>query len=199
MHRHINMLISYKKSCILLCWLYNLSSKDALDVLKLSDQFGFELLKNTLGDRLSSFIGADNILLLLSYADMYQVTGLLSHCYTYVDGHAEEVLSSEALTKVNDHTLVLIMSRDSLCVPETLIFRAVVRWKESQSDQVSKEVMKSVLSCVRLTEIPPKLLLEEVSSSSLFEMESIMMALKVQILPDLESMKPRGVQRKLIV
>ena len=159
-------------------------------MLKLSDQFGFELLKDTLGDKLITEINMENILQLLAYADLYQVTGLLNECCAFIDQCAEDVLLSDSILSVSDHVLLLILSRDSLCVPEILIFQTVVRWKES--NKVNKEEMKEVLDCVRLTEISPRNLFGEVEKSCLFESERIMRALKTQNLLDFELMRPRG-------
>jgi BTB/POZ domain-containing protein 9 len=159
-------------------------------MLKLSDRFGFELLKDTLGEKLIVEINMENILHLLAYADLYQVTGLLNKCCAFIDQNAEDVLCSDAILTVSDHVLKVILSRDSLCTGELLIFQTVVRWKES--NKRNKEEMKAVLECVRLTEIPPRILFGDVERSCLFESESIMKALRVQNLSDFELMRPRG-------
>ena len=72
------------------------------------------------------------------------------------------------------------------------VFQTVIRWKENNDG--NDEALKEVLSCVRLTEIPPQALLSEIESSSLFERDSIILALKAQLLPDFELMKPRGIK-----
>ena len=87
---------------------------------------------------------------------------------------------------------MLILSRDSLCVPETQIFQTVVRWKER--NEVNEEVMKGILDCVRLTELTPQVLFSEIEASGLFESGHIMQALRVQMKPDIELMKPRGIK-----
>ena len=160
----------------------------------MSDQFGFEKLKEALGNELTRVVDKGNVLLLLSFADMYQVTPLLNSCCAFVDRHAQTVLSSDALADVSYHSLVHILSRDSLCVSEVLVFEAVVRWMERNKDNTDAEVTKQILDCVRLTEIPPQALFEKISPSSLFAMENIMQALRAQILPDFEIMKPRGIK-----
>ena len=164
-------------------------------MLKLSDRFGFELLKDTLGDKLIVEINMENILHLLACADLYQVTGLLNECCAFIDQHAQEVLCSDTILTVSDHVLMLILSRDSLCVPEILVFQTVIRWKES--NKVNKEEMKNVLDCVRLTEIPPRDLFGEVEKSCLFESGSMMKALRAQNLLNFELMRPRGIKRKI--
>lgn len=164
----------------------------ALDMLKLSDRFGFELLKDTLGDKLAAEIDTKNILRLLTHADLHQATSLLKQCCVFIDQHAEDVLRSDAILDVSDHVLKQILSRDSLCVPEILVLQTVVRWKER--NDVHKEAMKEVLDCVRLSEIPPRILFSEVERSCLFESESILKALRAQDLPDFELMRPRGIK-----
>lgn len=162
-------------------------------MLKLSDQFGFEPLKNAVGEKLTDVINTRNVLQLLSYADMYQVTRLLENCCAFVDRHAGSVLRSDDIASISDHVLTRILSRDSLCVPEIQIFNMVLRWKENNND-VTDEAMKRVLDCIRLSEIPPQVLLNDIVASSLFKQESIMLALKAQIMPDFELMKPRGIK-----
>ena len=162
-------------------------------MLNLSDQFGFESLKNAIGDQLTATVDLKNVLQLLSYADMYQVTKLVESCCAFVDRHAESVLCSDAIATINHHALTLILSRDSLCVPEMQVFQTVIRWKENNDG--NDEALKEVLNCVRLTEIPPQALLSEIEASSLFERGGIMLALKAQLLPDFELMKPRGIKR----
>ena len=131
-------------------------TQDALDVLKLSEQFGFEQLKDTLSDKLTVEINMENILHLLACADLFQVTGLLNKCCAFIDQHAEDVLCSDAILTISDHVLTLVLSRDSLCVPEILIFQTAIHWRER--NKVNKEEMKNVLDCVRLTQIPPRIL-----------------------------------------
>ena len=163
-------------------------------MLKLSDRFGFEVLKDTLGDKLIVEINMENILQLLACADLYQVTALLNKCCAFIDQHAEDVLRSESILTISDHVLILILSQDLLCVPEILVFQTVVCWKES--NEVFKEKMKEVLDYVHLTEIPPWNLFGEAEKSYLFESERIMRALKAQNLLDFELMRPRGMKCK---
>ena len=135
----------------------------------------------------------ETIQLLLACADMYQVTRLLDECCTFIDRHAMRILCGDAILTVSDHVLILILSRDSLCIPETQVFQTVVRWREK--NKVNEEVMKGLLDCVRLTEIPPHDLFGEIEASGLFESDHIMQALRVQMKPDIELMKPRGIKR----
>ena len=84
--------------------------QDALDMLKLSDRFGFDLLKDALGDKLIVEINIENILHLLTYTDLHQVTSLLNECCVFIDQHAQEVLRSDGILTVSNHVLTLILS-----------------------------------------------------------------------------------------
>ena len=65
-----------------------------------------------------------------------------------------------------------------------------MRWKES--NDASSEQMAKVLSCVRLSEIPPEQLFAVVEPSRLFDGNAILAAIRVQMKPELEQMQPRG-------
>ena len=168
--------------------------QEVIDVLKLSDQFGFEVLKSGLGDELVNVISRDNVLTLLSSADTYNVSTLLDKCHAFCEKYANRVLRGSAILKVSGHVLSLILSRDTLCVPEVEVFRTVVRWKES--NRLDKEEIKGVLDCVRLTEIPLLSLMGEVEASSLFDDRKILQATQAQVLPNFKLMRPRGIKSK---
>ena len=72
-------------------------------MLKLSDRFGFELLKDTLGEKLIVEINMENILHLLAYADLYQVTSLLNECCAFIDraGNKLEIIIHHSRIKVS--------------------------------------------------------------------------------------------------
>ena len=123
---------------------------------------------------------------------MYQVTGLLERCLEFIEQNADKLLSGDAILNVHGHVLALILSRDTLCVPEVKVYQTVVRWKES--NRVDREDMKEVLDCVRLTEIPLQLLMGEVLDSSLFDVEKILQAAQAQVQPNVELMRPRGMK-----
>ena len=164
--------------------------QDVVEIIKLSDQFGFDYLNKKVVRKLMTI---KDVPLLLACDVTYKIAGLPEKCYKFVDQNAE-VLSHNAIMKVSGHILSLILSRDTLCVPEFTVFRTVVRWKES--NKIDKEEMKDLLDCVRLTEIPPSLLMGEVLASSLFEDQKILQALQAQVQPNVELMRPRGIKCK---
>ena len=186
------VLLSVKKlvyhACINCVVLRNL--QDVLDVLAMADRFGFVQLKEALSEKLASVVTLKNVLHLLLYADLYQASSFLNQCLTTVDRKAEEVLSSDAFLALAHSTLSLIISRDTFFVPEMMIYHSVVCWKDFNG--VSKEELEEVLGCVRLSEIPPKDLFVTVEPAQLFKPTEITSALRVQIKPEFQQMKPRG-------
>ena len=159
-------------------------------MLAMADRFGFVQLKEALSEKLASMVTLKNVLHLLLYGDLYQASSLLNQCLATVDQKAEKVLSSDAFLTLATSTLSLIISRDTFFVPEMFVYNAVVGWKDYNG--VSKEELEEVLGYVRLSQIPPKELFRTVEPAQLFRPVEITDALRVQIKPEFQQMKPRG-------
>ena len=160
-----------------------------MDVLELCDRFGFVIAKIALSEQLATKVTLSNVLQLLVFADLYEARSLVEKCFKMIDDNTAEVLASDGLLSLPTHNLKSILSRDTLCVPEVLVFNAVHRWIDYNK---SNGDFTEVLSCVRLSQISAEELFNTVEISHLFKQEDIMNALQIQIKPDLEQMNPRG-------
>ena len=154
-----------------------------------ADRFSFTRLKDAIGEQLAERVDQKNILQILVYADLYHLPKLNESCLCFVDGHAKEILNSQAFLSLPQHNVQSIISRDSFIVSEVCIFQAVLRWKKHNSK--TREEISGILQCVRLSEIPPKVLFAIVEPCALFEEHCILGAIRVQMKPDLEQMRPR--------
>ncbi len=89
--------------------------------------------------------------------------------------------------------LAQIFNRDTFVVNESLILDAVMRWK---SQNIVLECV-SLVECVRLTQIPQQKLVDlSEREEVLFSSDKVLKALKVQIRPHWEKMRPRGKKGK---
>ena len=108
-----------------------------------------------------------------------------------VDKHAETILEAESLLTLPSDILVHILDRDTLVVDEPLIRRAVMRWMKEN------EVVGSspLVQCIRLSEIPLQMLVDLADlepGGGMFTERDVLNALKIQMKPYWEKMRPRG-------
>ncbi|KZS21506.1 BTB/POZ domain-containing protein [Daphnia magna] len=154
------------------------------DLLGLAHQYAFPELEQSVSDYLKSILSQTNMCLVYDVANLYQLRVLMEACRQYADKHATDILQSEAFLQLSPGTLCDLLQRDSFCVAEIEIFRAVLRWwhHNSYDDCVVKEdttnELNSVLKSVRLPLITLSELLNEVRPSHLVSSDVILDALK---------------------
>lgn len=154
------------------------------DLLGLAHQYAFPELEQSVSDYLKSILSQTNMCLVYDVANLYQLRALMEACRQYADKHATDILQSEAFLQLSPGTLCDLLQRDSFCVAEIEIFRAVLRWwhHNSYDDCVVKEdttnELNSVLKSVRLPLITLSELLNEVRPSHLVSSDVILDALK---------------------
>ncbi|KAK4019828.1 hypothetical protein OUZ56_001835 [Daphnia magna] len=154
------------------------------DLLGLAHQYAFPELEQSVSDYLKSILSQTNMCLVYDVANLYQLRVLMEACRQYADKHATDILQSEAFLQLSPGTLCDLLQRDSFCVTEIEIFRAVLRWwhHNSYDDCVVKEdttnELNSVLKSVRLPLITLSELLNEVRPSHLVSSDVILDALK---------------------
>ncbi|KAI9564306.1 hypothetical protein GHT06_008044 [Daphnia sinensis] len=154
------------------------------DLLGLAHQYAFPELEQSVSDYLKSILSQTNMCLVYDVANLYQLRALMEACRQYADKHATDILQSEAFLQLSPGTLCDLLQRDSFCVAEIEIFRAVLRWwhHNSYDDCIVKEdttnELNSVLKSVRLPLITLSELLNEVRPSHLVSSDVILDALK---------------------
>ncbi|XP_076030651.1 uncharacterized protein LOC143018938 [Oratosquilla oratoria] len=105
---------------------------------------------------------------------------LLNQCFEFLDAHAEEVLSSEALEELDHDTLLLICRRDNLNIPsEMSVFNAVVRWSTAEckrqfqklTDDNRRALLQDILYNVRFLAMTQEQLVTDHQGSGLLSHE----------------------------
>ncbi|XP_057371374.1 BTB/POZ domain-containing protein 9-like [Daphnia carinata] len=164
--------------------LSNMKEELVKDLLGLAHQYAFPELEQSVSDYLKSILSQTNMCLVYDVANLYQLRALMEACRQYADKHATDILQSEAFLQLSPGTLCDLLQRDSFCVAEIEIFRAVLRWwhHNSYDDCIVKEdtsnELNSVLKSVRLPLITLSELLNEVRPSHLVSSDVILDALK---------------------
>lgn len=184
------------------------------DLLGLAHQYAFPELEQAVSDYLKSILSLSNVCLVYDVANLYQLRSLMEACRQFADRQAAEILQSEAFLQlspvsilfnfrfqtqnlhfifIQQGTLCDLLRRDSFCVAEVEIFRAVQRWwqfnshfTESSSDipaastSETTDELGGVLQAVRLPLISLSELLNEVRPSNLVSADAILDALKLR-------------------
>ena len=164
-----------------------------METVEVADRFSFTALKQALGDQLSSHVSLETALLLLVNSEKYHLPNLEKTCWEFIEDESNtaKVLNCSAFLDLPEHSLVNVLSRDSLVVPEIDIFRALLRWKEGNERSV--EEMAEVLKCVRLSEFSSaQQVFSEVEPTGLFDEKTILGAVRMICSPTVTTMRPRG-------
>nr|CAH0111776.1 unnamed protein product [Daphnia galeata] len=164
--------------------LSNMKEELVKDLLGLAHQYAFPELEQSVSEYLKSILSQTNMCLVYDVANLYQLRALMEACRQYADRHATDILQSDAFLQLSPGTLCDLLQRDSFCVAEIEIFRAVLRWwhHNSYDDIVVKadstSELNAVLNSVRLPLITLSELLNEVRPSHLVSSDVILDALK---------------------
>lgn len=147
-----------------------------LEIFSLSHEYGFVELENAISDFLKNTLSIRNVCVIYDTANLFQLSQLAEVCRTFIDRQALEVIRSEAFFSLSIVTLKDIIKRDSFCAPEIDIFRAVCEWAKRNSSH-SSEVVKEIISCIRLPLISTNDLLSVVRNSGLVDPDDILDAI----------------------
>lgn len=150
-----------------------------LDILRLAHRYGLEQLVSLLSKFLNSTLRLRDVCKIFNHAIMFQLDDLVQSTSDFMDRHATEILESEELLNLSDDALIKLISRNSFCASELVIFRAVAAWCEYHS--VVGSDAEPILECVRLPLIGMKELLHEVRPLSLASADSIMDAISLKV------------------
>jgi len=174
----------------------------------LAHQYAFPELEGSISTYLKAILNQENVCLVYDIANLYQLRSLMDACRQFTDRQPSDILQSDAFLQLspvgifklnlnwvtlatnlflslNQGTLCDLLQRDSFCVPEVEIFRAVLRWWQHNSYDENSLIacestneLYSVLQAVRLPLMMLSELLNEVRPSHLVSADNILDALK---------------------
>lgn len=151
-----------------------------LDVLGLSNLYGFVELKSEISNYLKNTKNIDNICNVLDASILYDLPALTQSCFLYFDAHAEEVLEHASFKELFKDSLCSLLARDSFFASEIKIFEGVRKWIEYNSDLNATD-LREVVGNVRLPLIELEDLLDVVRSSHLLEPNQLLDAIQMQV------------------
>ena len=112
-----------------------LSGTNVLQVLYLANKYMVPSLANKCTDYLKNNVDASNVFCILSMAQQFEETGLVERCWELVDNKTEEIVRSDEFVDLDKCLLESVVKRESLCVKEIELFKAVDRWATRESEK----------------------------------------------------------------
>lgn len=159
-----------------------------LDTLGLANLYGYVELKDEISNFLKNSLRLDNVCNILDASRLYELDSLVNICYTFIDKNAEDLLSHESFKYLYKDSLMELLARDSFCVDEVIIFKAVHSWIECNSD-LKPDDIKEVVSKIRLPLINVADLLTVVRPTGILDPDTLLDAIaareqsKTRLLP----------------
>lgn len=153
-----------------------LKAKDIIiELFTLAQRYGFEKLLQSMSSEAGRLLNVENVVVFLEAAQFYQLSELVNRCLDFLDEHSVAFLKSDASSsflKAEAATLQTILSRNTFCAPESLIFVAIERWI-FENPSLSKEEKDVVLKTVRLPLIEHEKLISAVGESGFYSWKVI--------------------------
>lgn len=91
--------------------LRNLSSQCHLDILGLSNLFGYDELKDEISNFLKDSLALHNVCNILDASRLYELHSLENICYTFIDKNAEPLLKHETFKFLYKDSLIILLGK----------------------------------------------------------------------------------------
>lgn len=134
-----------------------LTADDVMSVLAVSDRFDVPELKGHCEAYIEESIDKDNVCSLLEAAKLHNSEELRRRCEDVLLEAASEILNTDEIYHLKDHTWLDLLQDDRLAADEIDIFRALIRWgKHVASGRPLQDVLAQLLPHVRYVLIQPR-------------------------------------------
>ena len=174
--------IAFERVCrYLYCDDVSLEADTVLPTLYAAKKYMLPHLAKACVECLETNIDASNACLLLSQTRIYEESDLEQHCLSVIDLQTEEAIESDSFAEIDIQTLEQILTRDTLCAKETLMFAAATWWAEAEctrqgrdiNPEQCREVLGLALYLLRLPTMTPNEFANGVVQSGLLSKQEI--------------------------
>jgi hypothetical protein len=121
---------------VLLDYIYtsklNIHPENAFGVLRLSDEYDMEFVKQHCITYVKQYITGENVFDILEESVFHNFIDLIHFCKTYVEQNASKLFFSDSFLKVSKQTLTNILKSDKIMLTEIEIFIAIIQWGKYQ-------------------------------------------------------------------
>nr|XP_039249547.1 BTB/POZ domain-containing protein 9-like [Styela clava] len=181
--------------------LAELTEECMLEVLALSNKYGFSALEKSISNFLLKTISIGNACEIYEVATLYSLDDLKEAAAEFIDRNAVDILNNDAFLTLSLEAVTSIIKRDSFCASERAIFKAVEAWweqndlpSETEIEKTKKETLrKELLGGVRLSLMSIQELLHTVRPSGLICPNTILDAIERQSEQNNVDLNYRGV------
>jgi hypothetical protein len=159
----------YTDNCIL-------TETNVVPLLYLAKKYMVGTLTEMCVNDLCRKINAENVFTILNNAICFDEQELQTACWYFIERYASDVVSAESFNNITLGTLMTLLNRDKLDIPEVKLFQAVVKWSEVQCEQKNltptaenkKSVMGDAIYAIKYLSMSQKDFAQHVSKSGLF-------------------------------
>ena len=109
-----------------------ITAQTAIGVLYLAKKYLMSCLAEKCFEVLEASITSDNVFMALEQAIQFDEKDLEAKCWSIISVNTFESLNSEAFCDVGSKTLNALLKRESLAISEVDLFKAVLRWADSE-------------------------------------------------------------------
>ena len=122
----------------------NLTTDIVVSVMHLSKKYVVPALTEKCVAVLESNIKYENVTSILEQATHFNEQKLETKCWKFIESNTKQIVASEDFNNISQKTLASLLKRDELNVPEVDLFRAVVKWIDSQDSEFEKDADQKV-------------------------------------------------------
>ncbi|CAD5232091.1 unnamed protein product [Bursaphelenchus xylophilus] len=164
-----------------------------LEVFALVHQYGIKKLEDSMCEYLKHSLQVNNVAIIYSTAYLFALDNLMNDCLEFMDKNAVDVMNTEAFLQLSGQSLLRILSRNSFCAPELLIFQSLTKWIYSHPEEANMHTC--LLKQIRLTLIKLEDIMENVRPTNLMEPERVLDAIHDQITKRTSDLGYRGFRK----
>ena len=158
-----------------------LTETNVVPLLYLAKKYMVAILTEMCVEALRRKINSENVLTILNNAICFDEQELQSACWHFIERYASDVVSAESFNNITLETLMTLVNRDKLDIPEVKLFQAVLKWSEIQCEQKNsaptaenkRSVMGDAFYAIKYLSMTQKDFAQHVSKSGLFTAEEL--------------------------
>jgi len=159
----------------------DLSPETAMGTLYAAKKYGVPGLRQACLKYLKNSLTIRNASMMFAQAQLFDERGLEKHCLEVIERNSKEILNSPGFREIPAESLKTIIGSDKLRVREIFIFRACIRWAESECKRQrleidfenKRQVLKDIIPLLRFPLISLEEIAEEVVESGILKKKEL--------------------------
>jgi len=165
-----------------------LSGTNVMQVLYLANKYMVPSLANKCTEFLKNNLDATNVFCILPHAHRFEEKALVERCWELIDENTEDAVKLDEFVELDRCLVESVVKRESLCVKEIELFKAVDRWvtRKTQrqglkpdSGTVKRRILgEEIVTSIRFPLMSQKEFMSVVPDSNILTTEEIINVMK---------------------